>query len=186
MTPRRVGPVEVVEAVSALAGRDTGRTRFVAIDGFGAAGKTGLVARIADRVPAVDVVHIDDFAAPDVAEWDWPRFAAEIVAPLAAGRPARYGVQGWDQPLPVGTATLDPGRVLVAEGVSVTRRELAVAWDLTVWLDVPGDVRLARARARDGEALMPRWLDDWLPSEQRWAERDRPWQHVDLVVDELA
>jgi uridine kinase len=76
-----------------------------------------------------------------------------------------------------------PGRVLVVEGVSSTRSEVGLDWDLTVWVDAPRELRLARARRRDGEAMLARWLSDWMPSEERYAERERPRERVDLVVD---
>jgi hypothetical protein len=47
-------------------------------------------------------------------------------------------------------------------------------------------VRLARAVERDGAALLPRWLDDWLPSEQAYAARENPRERVDLIVSGVA
>jgi uridine kinase len=81
---------------------------------------------------------------------------------------------------------LPPGRVVVVEGVSSTRTEAGVPWDLTVWVEAPLEVRLGRALERDGPELMPRWLGDWMPSEQAYADREYPQDRVDLVVDGTA
>jgi cytidylate kinase len=71
----------------------------------------------------------------------------------------------------------------VVEGVSSTRAELGAPWDLTVWVDAPREVRLRRARERDGAAMQRRWLDDWLPSEEAYAAREHPQDRVDLIVN---
>ena len=41
-------------------------TSWVGVDGKGASGKTTLAARIAAALPGSVIVHIDDFARPDV------------------------------------------------------------------------------------------------------------------------
>src|SRR5215210_6864439 len=75
-------------------------TRWVGVDGRGAAGKTTLARAVAAAVPNAVVVSVDDFARPGTATWDHARFVAEVLAPLLAGRPARY--QHWDLVADVG------------------------------------------------------------------------------------
>lgn len=185
MSPRRVAAAEAIERIAGIAAERSG-TVWIGIDGFGAAGKTSFADRIAATVARAVVVHIDDFAGPSVPEWDWDRFREQVVSPLLAGRPAHY--QRWDWSTDRGAEWHDipVGRVVVVEGVSATRREVRVPWALTVWVDAPHDVRLERALARDGAAMMDRWTADWMPSEQRWAARDRPAEHVDLIVSGTA
>ena len=177
MSPRRASARQVVAAVAAL---DAG---FVGIDGYGASGKTTLAAAVAAAVPHAVVVHIDDFAAPAIAEWDWDRFRAQVLLPLLAGRPARY--QRWDWATDSGAEwhNIEPGSLVVVEGVSATRREVGAPWALTVWVDAPLDVRLQRALARDGATMLPRWLEQWIPSEQAYVAEQDPLARVDLVVD---
>jgi uridine kinase len=71
---------------------------------------------------------------------------------------------------------------VVVEGVSATRREVAAPWDLTIWVDAPEDVRLARALERDGPAMLATWVERWIPEENAYVARERPQQRVDLVV----
>jgi uridine kinase len=184
MLARRVDITTAVgEAVQAAA-RRPGRTVYLGIDGFGAAGKTSLATAIAERIARAQVVHIDDFADPGVPEWNWARFDAQVAAPLLAGRPARYQVgnevTGADGPW----RTVPGGAVVVVvEGVSSTRAEVRLPWDLTIWVDAPREVRLARALERDGAARMAQWLQDWMPSEEAYAAREQPQQRVDLIVE---
>jgi uridine kinase len=165
-----------------LAGR-TG-TRWIGVDGFGAAGKSTLARRIAAALPAAHVIEVDDFARAGVRGWDRELFGAQVLAPLLAGRPARY--QRWDLVADVGMdwVTVPSGVPVVIEGVSATDNRLPVPWDVTMWLDTPIDVRRQRICARDRDpALLERWRSDWLPSEQAYAAAQQPWLRVDLIVD---
>ena len=117
-------------AVAALEGRHG--TSWIGIDGKGASGKTSLAARMAAVLPGSVIVHIDDFARPDVRGWERDRFLRQVVRPLLAGRPARY--QRWDFHRNVGAEwhTVPTGVPVVVEGVSAT------------------DVRLSSETVRDG------------------------------------
>jgi uridine kinase len=183
VTPRSASRDEVVDAVRQLADRFPDRTVWVGVDGFGGAGKSALADAIAARVARASVVRVDDFWGPSIPEWDWSRFNTQVVTPLLAGRPARYQIWNWVDDVGGEWADVATGRVVVVEGVSSTRREVGVAWDLTVWVDAPREVRLRRALERDGAAMMRRWRDDWMPSEERYAARERPRDRVDLIVN---
>jgi uridine kinase len=180
--PRPATRAEAVAAVERLAARMPDRTVFVGIDGFGAAGKSSLADAVAAAVDRGVVVRVDDFWGPSIAEWDWPRFREQLLLPLLDGRPARYQVWDWVADAGADWVDVPAGRVVVVEGVSATRAEVGVPWDLTIWVDAPREVRLARALERDGAAMQSRWADDWLPSEQAYAARERPQERVDLIV----
>ncbi|HZZ97830.1 MAG TPA: hypothetical protein VFE19_12465 [Jatrophihabitantaceae bacterium] len=178
--PRKVSGAEALAEISALP-RD--RTVLVGIDGYGGAGKTTFAAAAATMVPGAIVVHADDFAAPTVPEWDFDRFRAQVLAPLLAGHPGRY--QRWDWQRDEGAEWHDVplGRLVILEGVSSTRAEVAAPWDLTVWIDTPESVRLDRAVTRDGAAMLPTWYDVWLPEEAAYVAREDPLSRVDLILD---
>jgi predicted kinase len=180
---QRLSPGEVPSWVrQRLAGR-TG-TRWVGVDGFGAAGKSTLAQRIAAELPGAHVIEVDDFARVGVRGWDRELFGAQVLAPLLAGRPARY--QRWDLVADAGLDWVEVpfGVPVVVEGVSATDDRVPVPWDVTLWLDTAADVRRQRIHARDGDpALLRRWQSDWLPSEQAYAAAQRPWTRVDAVVD---
>lgn len=185
MSGRRVAAPEAIERIAAVAAQSSG-TVWIGVDGFGGSGKTSFAERVAGAVPRAVVVHVDDFSGPRVPEWDWDRFRTQVVCPLLDGRPARYQRWDWDTDRGAEWHDIPVASVVVVEGVSATRREVGVPWALTVWLDAPRDVRLERALARDGAAMLDRWLTDWMPSEQRWAARERPMDRVDLIVDGVA
>lgn len=180
MTARRVTQDDALAAIIRAAGQPG--TVWIGVDGFAGSGKTTFAARVAAEVPRAVVVHIDDFARPWIVEWDYERFREHFLGPLLAGRPARY--QRWDWPTDTAAECheVQPGAMIVCEGVSATRPEVGAPWAVTVWVDTPREMRLERALERDGPEMMGRWLDDWMPSEQAWADRAHPLDWVDYVV----
>ncbi|MFN2518508.1 MAG: uridine kinase [Jatrophihabitantaceae bacterium] len=182
MPPRRVTQNEAVAAaVSVVAARE-GVTTFIGIDGPGGAGKSTLAARVARAVAGAVVVAVDDFSGPRWAEWDWTRFIRQLRDPLLAGRMARYQRWDWDRDEGAEWHDVCPGLPVIVEGVSSTRDETGVPWQLTMWVDAPADVRLARAVQRDGAAMLATWRDLWIPSEEAYRVAQRPERRVDLVV----
>ena len=177
----RIGPSQAPAFVRERLAGLTG-TRWVGIDGLGASGKTTLAAAVAAVLPGAAVVHVDDFARPSVETWERDRFVVQVLAPLAAGRPARYERWDWGSDGSAGWSEVVPGVPVVVEGVSSTDVRLGVPWDVTLWLDVSHDVRLARALARDGEAMREQWVERWMPAEAAYEAAQRPQHRVDAVV----
>ncbi len=173
-------PADLVDRVrAAVAG---GGTRWVGVDGFGASGKTTIAARLAELVDRAVVVHVDDFARPDVQGWERDRFLRQVVYPLRSGVAARY--QRWDWATNRGEEwiELEPGSTMIIDGVSSTDTRLRISWDFTLWVSAPFEVRLRRARERDGETMMDTWLNDWIPSENAYFAAQRPDLRADLII----
>jgi uridine kinase len=181
VAPRPVSAAEVVDAVAELAATRSDLT-LIGVDGFGGAGKSTLAEAIAARVTGSAVVHVDDFAAPIIPEWDWGRFRAQLLLPLLAGRTARYQVWDWDRNVGGEWVEVEPEGVVIIEGVSSTRVEVGAPWALTVWVQTPRELRLKRAIERDGEGMRWNWEQVWMPSEEAYAARERPQERVDLIV----
>ena len=180
---QRLGPDAVPAWVrEQLAGRMG--TRWIGVDGFGAAGKSTLARKIATELLGAHIIEVDDFARADVPGWHRELFREQVLRPLLAGRPACY--QRWDLAADTGLewVQVPSGVPVVVEGVSATDDRVPVPWDVTMWVAAPATVRQRRILARDSDpALLERWRTDWLPNEQAYAAAQRPWRRVDLIVD---
>ncbi len=154
--------------------RDLTGTRWIGIDGLGAAGKSSFAAELASSLPGARVVHVDDFSRPGRQGWERNRFIEQVLQPLLAGRSARY--QRWDylDDRGLGWVNLPAGVPVIVEGVSSTDDRLPVPWDVTIWLEVPEDERHRRITKRDSTAMLERWRNDWWPSEQAYEWQQRP------------
>jgi hypothetical protein len=173
------------EAPAWVAARLRGKTgtRWVGVDGFGAAGKSTLARRIAAALPGARIVAVDDFGRAGVRGWDRALFVTSVLEPLRRDQPGRY--QHWDLLADAGRdwTEVPPGVPVVVEGVSATDGRVPVPWDVTLWLDVPAGERERRIAVRDADpALQERWRTDWWPSEQAYAAAQQPWTRVDAVV----
>ncbi len=180
-----ISPVSPSEAIARVVHEIGGRTgtSWVGIDGLGASGKTTLAEALSTALAGSVVVHVDDFARPDLPGWELQRFVVQVRDPLLAGRPALYQRWNWSTNTGAEWIEVRPGGPVIVEGVSSTDTRLGVPWDFTIWVDVPREMRVRRALERDGEAMMHRWLNDWIPSEEDYVRRQQPRNRVDLIVD---
>ncbi|MDR1807795.1 MAG: hypothetical protein LBR33_07795 [Propionibacteriaceae bacterium] len=158
------------------------RPRFIAVDGLTAAGKTTFGEYLAAALGGL-VFHTDDLAQAGPELWDHARFQRDVWTPLADGRPARVTLQHWTSQEPTGEAAIDPEtRIVVVEGIHSLDRAVVTPWDGRVWVAVDEDVRLERARARDGGARWECWSQTWLPRELEYVRVQEPQERADFIV----
>jgi uridine kinase len=160
-------------------GPSAGRSRIVAVDGPGGAGKSTLAASLAGRLDA-ETVHTDDFAGWDDPIGWWPRLLEEVLEPLAAGRQASFMPTNWDGRSRTRIA-VEPREFVILEGVTSSRAAFRPFLAYSIWIETPRDVRLTRGLARDGQAMRRQW-ESWMAAEDRYIEEERPAQHADLVL----
>ena len=150
---------------------------LVGIGGHGCAGKTTL----AGMIPESQRVATDEFWTGDAFDID--RIASELVEPLARGAVARFSSYDWATGTPRGSRTVVPTGIVIIEGVCALHSQLRDAYAVRVWVEAPAEIRLARAVARDGEAARVDWIGRWIPSEERYVERDDPVACAHLVIE---
>ena len=170
-----------------------GTTLLVGIDGEGGSGKTTLSASLAALSSISTVVHMDDFyrlrsieqpATISVGDlFDWARLQAQVLGPLSRNVKARYQRYDWGSDSLAEWVEVEPGGVVMVEGVSTTRRELRGDYDLRIYVDCPPSIRLKRGLERDGEAARSMWRDVWMPAEERYLEDHKPSTFAHIVVD---
>ena len=161
-----------------------GRTRVLAIDGRSGSGKTRLAADLGERLAAPVVALEDLYGGWDGLEHGIDLLVADVLEPLAAGRPAlvpRYDWVAWEWARP---RPLAPPPVLIVEGVGAGARRAAAFASLLVWLEVPADVRKKRALDRDGDTFAPHW-DRWAAQEDALLAREQTPDRADIVVGSL-
>jgi uridine kinase len=150
---------------------------FVGIGGRGGAGKSTL----ARQIPGAQIVGTDEFWDGD--GFDLDRLRAEVFEPLIAGHTVRYASWDWAARRAGGERTVSPHGIVVVEGVCALHRMFRDDYDVRAWVEAPYDVRLARGVARDGEEARQTWAERWMPSEDRYVERDDPMACADVLVD---
>ncbi len=155
------------------------RTRIVAVDGPGGAGKTTLALWLAEQLDA-QVIQTDDFASwENPIDW-WPRLLELALEPLAAGEPASYEPTSWggEERAPV---QIEPSGTVILEGVSASRDAFQPFLAYSLWVETPRELRLQRGLERDGLDARAQW-EQWMEEEDRYIERERPAERADMVV----
>ncbi len=174
-------PKVLEEVATRVIGLDSRRTVLVGIDGRGGSGKSTLAMELAALLADVAVVQFDDFyraaderkltAASSDDEvggnFDWRRARDQVLQPLSNGEVARYQRYDWDSDELAEWHVISPSGIVIVEGNYSTRHELHGYYDVTIWVDTPHDVRLRRGVERDGEQARARWLEEWIPEEDR-------------------
>ena len=179
---------DIVSAIAAavLEREPVNGIRIVGIDGPSGSGKSFLAQPLAARLGA-PIVAIDDFVSWDnFAGW-WPRFDAQVLTPLLAGRDAHFQARDWAdwRGSSLGAWKTQPwAPTLIIEGVTCTRRETVGRLAYAVWVEAPDDLRLARGLARDThfadrEALWRRWMAE----EREFFAADGTRDRADTIVD---
>ncbi|MER6469716.1 HAD-IA family hydrolase [Streptomyces collinus] len=185
------------------------RPYVVGVTGVDTAGKSQLAERLrtvlhGTGVPAV-VVHVDDFHRPRAERYDpalpeprqyyersidFARLAAEVLAPLRADGSLHRTVARLDLPTDEWTTTrhdIDPGTIVILEGVFLYRAETRPFVDFFVHLHLDEETVLERARSRDvpsqGEEVMRKYRDKYLPAQRAYLAEHPPRELADVVLD---
>jgi uridine kinase len=153
------------------------RTRLVGIDGAGGAGKSTLAATMSDKI-----VSTDDFVTAPWGWYDFERLRREVIDPLLRGEPARYQRMDWTDGELKDWHVVEPGGVVVIEGVAALDVRLRDAYDHRIWVETPREICFRRGLERDGEDALPLW-EVWAEKERRYWEEQRPREAADEIVD---
>jgi uridine kinase len=96
--------------------------------------------------------------------------------------PARYQRMDWSDSQLKDWCVVEPGGVVVIEGVGALDFRLRDAYDRRIWVETPREICLARGLQRDGAAALPLW-EAWSEKEERYWAGQRPRDSADVIVD---
>lgn len=158
-----------------------GSGRLICIDGLAGSGKTTLAGDLAALAPEAVVIATDEM----LEGWrGLPHLGASVASllrPLAEDRPGTWRRWDWYADGWAGTSTVDPGPLVVLEGVGSAPASCADLITVLVWVEADRSTRLERGLARDGEAMRDHWLT-WLDDEAALHARESTRARADLVL----
>jgi uridine kinase len=209
-SPSRASVLERLAAAIAAVRLD--HPTRVAIDGVDGAGKTTLADELVEPLRRtgreVIRVSVDGFHnrravryvrgadSPEgyfLDSFDYAALRRELLEPLGPRGSGRFRAAVFDYRTDRGVES--PPRaaardaVLLFDGVFLARSELEGCWDLAIWLDVPFEVTVERAIARDGlnggDAAVTRgkYEHRYVPGQRLYMTECRPRDRARIVVD---
>ena len=178
------------------------------IDGLGGAGKSTVSEEIRGELEGRGIhtllLHIDDFIHPrkvryDPAYPDWQcyydlqwRFGyiTETLGRLKAGRESSIDIELYDKDNDsyyTETCSVSGKTVVIAEGIFLQRKEYRGLFDITVYIDVPEEVRLNRVLKRDTyigneQEITDKYSRRYFPAERRYFSEYHPDRTADFVI----
>jgi phosphoribulokinase len=184
---------DVLWGIAELADRVSRRPLLVGVDGLGGSGKSTLAGVLHDAPQVSAVVSGDDFYGPEVEGWagltpeqgyerffDHERLAHQVLGPLSRRHTAWYQRYDWQRNVLGEWTEIRAVNVIVVEGVYLLRPDLRRYWDLSVFVDAPWEVRLARQVARGENTVEAIRL--WMDAEKYYERVCEPRAHADLVL----
>ncbi len=173
----------------------TGKRVLVAIDGNSGAGKSALGALLAD-VYDCNLFHMDHFfLRPEQRTEerlretggfvDYERFNDEVIRGLESGKPFSYRVFDCGKKVLGEEVRVEPKQLNIIEGSYSMHPTLAAHYDLKIFLQVPPDEQARRILKRNGEAMLKRFLGEWIPRENQYFQTMGIREQCDLIFGQV-
>jgi len=164
----------------------------VAIDGNCCSGKSSLAALL-DEIYDCNVFHMDHFFLPPELRTeerlnetggnvDYARFRSEVIHGLESGGEFEYGIYNCSIQAIERTVRVTAKKLNIVEGSYSMHPTLSDHYDLKVFLAVEADDQSRRILRRNGPAMHRRFMEEWVPKENRYFEEFEIASKCDIVL----
>lgn len=184
-------PKDIIAQIEILNRKKQG-LKVMAIDGPAASGKTTLASSLAKSI-GCDVIHMDDFFLPKTLRTEerlneaggnvhYERFKEEVVDKLRHDQityrrfdcsKMNFGEQ----------VSIEPENWLIIEGSYSCHPYFGRYMDLSLFLHVPYERQLERIRERNGNQMFNKFIDTWIPMENKYFDTYEIINKADIVIE---
>ncbi len=163
----------------------------IAIDGMCASGKTTLAAQIG-KVFDASVFHMDDFFLPPEKRTkerlsapggnvDSERFLEEILLPLHSSEAFSYRPFDCSEMALASPVQAKPADLNIVEGAYACHPDLIGYYDYIVLITIDSALQQQRILARNGEDMLKRFINEWIPMEMSYLSHFRIAEKADIT-----
>jgi len=117
-------------------------TLLIGIDGLGGSGKSTVTKLIKEGMPNTAIIEMDDFYVPELQIADWDRVFEQVIKPLKNNAAVSYQRFDWDSNKLAEWHAVEPGGIVVIEGVYSLHEKLRANYDYKIWVECPYEARL--------------------------------------------
>lgn len=183
-------PKDIIGQIEILNKKKQG-LKVIAIDGHAASGKTTLASNLSKALDC-DVIHMDDFFLPKDLRSEarlseaggnvhYERVKKEVIDGLSNEmiqyRQFDCSKMDFGQKI-----TINLGSWLIVEGSYACHPYFGSYMDLSVFLQVPYDIQVQRIRQRNGEYMLEKFVETWIPMENKYFEVYQIKAKADMVI----
>lgn len=164
----------------------------IAIDGMSGSGKTTLAKELGSMYPC-NVFHMDDFFLQANqrskerlneigGNVDYERFMVEVLEPISQKKPVTY------RPYNCSNATLEPGIIIPYKKINIVEGSYSMhsyfdsSYSLQVFLKISKSLQIERIGKRNGQKLLQRFINEWIPKEDSYHEAFDLMQRCDILI----
>jgi len=164
---------------------------YVAIDGCCGSGKSSL-SELIKGVYDCNVIHMDDFFLPVEEKTsqrlnqtggnvDYERFCDEIIKGLQSKKQFTYKIYDCSTMSLNKEKTVKPNKINIIEGAYSLHPKFINLYDLKIFLHVNTEEQGRRIYKRNGKEMHKRFINEWIPMENRYFEQMNVKEKSDLV-----
>ena len=175
---RYIRLIDVLTAVSTIQ-KSSNKRIVVAIDGKCASGKT-TAAELICEIFGGEIIHLDDFFLPPTMRTSErlsepggnlhrERFIDEVIPNLKNNKPFSYRQFNCSKMSYSGTPRQIPHcNLIICEGSYSLHPSFGKYYDIAIFSDINADEQIHRIRTRDGEYMLTRFINEWIPMENKY------------------
>lgn len=169
------------------------RPYLIAIDGRSGSGKSTLAQELSKRYGA-GLYHMDDFFLQPFQRTkqrlgeiggnvDYERFYKEVLLPLSEDRTFTYGIFDCGQQRIVEYRDSVNVSLHIIEGSYSEHPYFGSPYDLTICLDIDAEKQEERIRKRNGEEMLKRFMEEWIPKENAYLDKFHIMERCDICIN---
>lgn len=169
---------------------------FVGLSGLGNSGKTYTSLRLAEAIPELRIIHIDDFYKPSHQReeshaseqiistcFDWDRLEQQVFDVIdRKEHMLKYNIYDWERNVVDRCAAVPLKGIVMLEGLYAFQERFAHRYDIKIWVDTPVEQRDVRAKKRYSPVFLYNWETIWKAQDDRYIETERPHDLADFVL----
>ncbi len=164
---------------------------IIVIDGMAGSGKSNLANKMRNYYQA-NIIHMDDFFLPfdkktkerleePGGNIDYERFKTEVVDQLKDN--FTYGIYDCNKKIITDKVTIYNSKILIVEGSYSLHPYFNKYYDLAIFLEVSNEEQKKRILNRDGEFLYNRFINEWIPMENKYFNQLNIKNNVDIIIN---
>lgn len=183
---------KAIDEVGKLYRENTKKVLLIAIDGKSGSGKTTLAGEL-QNIYGGNVFHMDDFFLRPVQRTglrlaetggnvDYERFG-EILAQIRGAEKISYQRYDCQRQTLLPETLMEPKQLNVVEGSYSMHPYFGDIYDYRIVLDIDESEQRSRILKRNGEAMLERFVSEWIPKENDYFKKFEIFAKSDLIIE---